>query len=67
MAGVAELCGESVECFFDVGATGDLDVGRVTVEVQAAYNEIVEVSQPSKYFVPLCLVLSTCLLRVGGE
>ena len=49
MPGVAEVCGDSLECLFDVGATGDLDAGRVAVEVQVTYNETVEVSQPSKY------------------
>ena len=48
MPGVAEICGDSLECLFDVGATGDLEVGRDAVEVQTTYNETVEVSQPSK-------------------
>ena len=48
MSGVAELCGNSLECLFDVGATGDLEVGQVAVEVQITYNETVEVSQPSE-------------------
>lgn len=48
MPGVEELCGDSLECLFDVGATGDLEVGRVAVEVQITYNDTVVVSQPSK-------------------
>ena len=47
MSGVAEVCGESLECLFDVGATGDIEVGRVAVEVQITYTETVEISQPS--------------------
>lgn len=43
-----EVCGNSLECLFDVGATGDLEVGRVTMEVQIIFNETVEVSQQSR-------------------
>ena len=49
MPGVAEVCGDSLECLFDVGATGNLDVGRAAVDVHNTYNETVEVSQPSEY------------------
>ena len=49
MAGVEDVCGDSLECLFDVGATGDLEVGQVAMEVQITYNEIVEVSEQSKY------------------
>lgn len=48
MSGVAEICGDSLECLFDVGATGDIEVGLADVEVQVTYNETVEISQPSK-------------------
>ena len=46
MSGVAEICGDSLECLFDVGATGDIEVGLVDVEVQVTYNETVEISNP---------------------
>lgn len=49
MPGVAELCGDSQECVFDVGATGDMEVGQVALEVQMMYIKSVECSQPSKY------------------
>ena len=50
MAGVEEVCGDSLECLFDVGATGDLEVGRAAVETQIAYSKTVKVSQPCKYW-----------------
>ena len=55
MAGVEEVCRGSLECLFDVGATGDLEVGRAAVEVQITYNETVEASQPSKQKDPCCV------------
>lgn len=62
MSGVEEVCGDSLECLFDVGATGDLEIGRVVVEVQITYNETVEVSQLSK-----CSLLAMCGRQVENE
>ena len=46
MSGVAETCGDNLECLFDVGATGDIEVGQVSVQVQKTYNETIEISRP---------------------
>lgn len=47
MSGVTEVCGDSLECLFDVGAIGNLEVGEATLNIQITYNETVEESQPS--------------------
>lgn len=46
MVGVHEACGDSLECLFDVGATGDIEIGQVSVQVQIVYNETIEMSLP---------------------
>lgn len=55
MPGVAEVCGDNLECLFDVGATGDIEVGQAVVDIQITYNETVEESQPSNIY--KCIVL----------
>ena len=55
MSGLAQVCGDSLECLFDVGATGDVDVGLVVVEVQVEYNETVEDSQLSECALPVAV------------
>lgn len=46
MSGVAEVCGNSVECLFDVGSTGSVQVGQSTRSAQDVYIETVMLSQP---------------------
>lgn len=46
VTGATEVCGDSLECLFDVGATGDIEIGQVSVQVQIMYNETIEISQP---------------------
>lgn len=46
MTGATEVCGDSLKCLFDVGATGDIEIGQVSVQVQIMYNETIEISQP---------------------
>jgi deleted-in-malignant-brain-tumors protein 1 len=48
-SGVVQVCGDSFECLFDIGATGDIDAGLAAVEVETTYNETVEDSRPSKW------------------
>ena len=47
--GMDEVCGDNIQCLFDVGATGNLEVGQTTVAIQLDFNEAVELSQQSKY------------------
>ena len=48
MPGATDVCGESPECLFDVGSTGVLAVGNVTLGAQRDFNETLELAQPSK-------------------
>ena len=48
MPGVADVCGGNPECLFDVGSTGVLAVGNVTLGAQRDFSETLELTQPSK-------------------
>lgn len=48
MPGAAEVCGDSVECLFDVGSTGSVQVGQSTRSAQDTYSETVVLSQPGE-------------------
>lgn len=39
MPGAAEVCGDSLECLFDIGSTGSISVGNITLAVQVDFNE----------------------------
>lgn len=66
MSGLVQICGDSLECLFDVGATGDFDVGMVAVEVQIEYSETVEDSQLSKCMLPGKLGLTKIHATIPG-
>ena len=46
MPGAAEVCGDSLECLFDVGSTGLISVGNLTMEAQISFNETLVLSEP---------------------
>lgn len=48
MSGTAEVCGDSFECLFDVGSTGLISVGNLTMEAQISFNETLILSEPGK-------------------
>lgn len=46
MPGADEVCGDSLECLFDIGSTGLISVGNITLEAQIDFDETLELSQP---------------------
>lgn len=44
--GAAKACGESLECLFDIGSTGLISVGTITLEAQMEFNETLDLSEP---------------------
>ena len=45
---VQQTCGDNLECLFDVGATGRIEVGQATRNTQRIYNETIMLSQPGR-------------------
>lgn len=45
MSGAAEVCGNSLECLYDIGSTGSLLIGSNTLAAQTAFNKL---SMPGK-------------------
>lgn len=45
---VQQTCGDNLECLFDVGATGRIEVGQATRNTQITYNETIMLSQPGR-------------------
>lgn len=41
------ICGDNIQCLFDIGATGDVAIGMATLESFVTYNETVMLSQLS--------------------
>ncbi len=46
MMGAAEVCGDNVECLFDIGSTGLISLGNITLEAQIEFNETLDLSEP---------------------
>lgn len=51
MSGAAEVCGDSFECLFDVGSTGLISIGNLTMEAQISFNETLVLSEPGRLLV----------------
>ncbi len=54
MPGAAEVCGDSLECLFDIGSTGLLSVGNITMEAQTDFSVTLDLSEPGKVHHFMC-------------
>ena len=50
MTGMNNTCGDNRDCIFDLGATGRMDVGQMTMEVMNSYHNIELLSLQGKCF-----------------
>ena len=41
------VCGTDLECLFDMAATGRMDIGQVSVEIEQEIEEILQLQIPS--------------------
>ena len=42
------VCGTDLECLFDMAATGRMDIGQVSVEIEQEIEEILQLQIPGK-------------------
>ena len=56
----SETCGESLECLFDVGSTGVIEVGKVALEARREFNRTLELAKSATCYPP-CQNGGTCV------